>query len=70
MAYKVKVQNTCRCFLKSGMVEIQEFQTNEEAKKEAQRMIDVMNSTFCAKHVFDLKEQFGDYTIYIKPKEK
>ena len=51
MAYKVNVQNTCRCFLKSGMAESSEFETKEEAKKEAEYMIGVMNSTFCAKHV-------------------
>ena len=66
--YKLKVQNTCRCFLKSGMSDVQEFETKEEAKKEAEYMIGVMNSTFCAKHEFDLKEQFGDFTIYIKPR--
>lgn len=67
--YKVNVQNTCRCFLKSGMVESSEFDTKEEAQKEAEYMIGVMNSTFCQKHEFDLKEQFGDYTIYIKPRK-
>ena len=68
MAHKVKVQNTCRCFLKSGMSESSEFQTQEEAKKEAEYMIGVMNSTFCQKHTFVLNEQFGDYTIFIKPR--
>ena len=68
MAYKVNVQNTCRCFLKSGMAESQEFATQDEAQKEAEYMIGIMNSTFCNKHEFSLNEQFGDYTIYIKPR--
>ncbi|MCK4737636.1 MAG: hypothetical protein KAT10_03680 [Sulfurimonas sp.] len=68
--YKVKVENTCRCFLKSGMAESIEFNTKEEAKKEAEYMIGVMNSTFCQKHEFSLNEQFGDYTIFIKPRQK
>jgi len=68
MAHKVNVQNTCRCFLKSGMAESSEFETLEEAKKEAEYMIGVMNSTFCQKHEFSLKEQFGDFSIYIKPR--
>jgi len=68
MAYKVNVQNTCRCFLKSGMAETMEFDSKEEAKKEAEYMIGVMNSTFCQKHEFALVEQFGDFTIFIKPR--
>ena len=66
--YKVKVENACRCFFKSGMAEFSEFETKEEAQKEAEYMIGVMNSTFCNKHEFALNEQFGDYTIFIKPR--
>ena len=70
MAYKVKVQNVCRCFLKSGFGEQSEFSTKEEAQKEAEYMIGVMRSTFCQKHEFSLNETFGDYTIFIKPRSK
>jgi nucleoid DNA-binding protein len=66
--YKVKVQNVCRCFLKSGMAEKLEFQTKEEAKQEAEEMIEKMRSSFCQKHEFSISEQFGDFTIYIKPR--
>ena len=68
MAYKVKVQNVCRCFLKSGFGEDSTFATKEEAKKEAEYMIGIMQSNFCQKHEFALNEQFGDYTIFIKPR--
>lgn len=66
--YKVKVENACRCFLKSGFAEASEFQTADEAKKEAEYMIGIMKSNFCQKHEFDLNEQFGDFTIFIKPR--
>jgi len=66
--YKVKVQNSCRCFLKSGFSENTEFTTEAEAKKEAEYMIGIMKSTFCQKHEFALNEQFGDFTIFIKPR--
>jgi len=66
--YKVKVQNSCRCFLKSGFSENAEYDTQAEAKKEAENMIGVMRSSFCQKHEFALSEQFGDFTIFIKPK--
>ncbi len=65
--YKVKVENGCRCFFKSGMVESQEFQTKEEAQKEAEYMIGIMKSNFCQKHKFTITEQFGDFKIFIAP---
>lgn len=70
MAYKVTVENTCSCFLKSGMADIQEFDNKDDAKVEAERMIGEMQSNFCKKHEFALNEQFGDYTIFIKPRSK
>jgi len=68
--HKVKVENSCSCFLKSGLSELQEFKTQDEAKAEAEYMIGIMNSNFCAKHQFSLSEQFGDYTIFIKPRQR
>lgn len=66
--YKVKVQNVCKCFLKSGMSETQEFEDKDEAKDEAESMLASMQSNFCKKHEFSINEQFGDYTIFIKPR--
>ncbi len=66
--HSVKVQNVCRCFLKSGLHENLEFDTKEEAQKEADYMIGIMKSNFCQKHEFVITEQFGDFTIYIKPR--
>lgn len=67
--YKVKVQNACRCFLKSGFTELSEYASQEEAKKEAEYMIGIMKANFCQKHEFALNEQFGDFTIFIKPRD-
>ncbi len=66
--YKVIVPNTCSCFLKSGMAESQDFATKDEAKVEAERMVSTMQSKFCKKHDFSMQEQFGDYTVFIKPR--
>lgn len=66
--HKVKVENSCSCFIKSGLSEVLEFETEEEAVKEANKMLEKMNSTFCKKHEFSLNEQFGDFTIYIRPR--
>ncbi|MDQ7045630.1 MAG: hypothetical protein Q9M32_06945 [Sulfurimonas sp.] len=66
--YKVKVQNACSCFLKSGMGELLEFSTEEQAQKEAQKMLEKMQSGFCRKHEFSMSEKFGDFTILTKPR--
>ena len=66
--YKIKVYNSCSCMIKSGMADILEFDTEEEAKKEAQNMLQKMQSNFCKKHDFTLNEKFGDFEIYIRPR--
>lgn len=68
MAYKVKVQNVCKCFLKSGLAEVSEFASKDEAKNEAETMLKHMEDKFCKKHEFSINEQFGDYTVFIKPR--
>ena len=66
--YKVSVQNPCSCFIKNGFVELQDFDTKEEAENEAQNMMQIMKRSFCQRHDFSMLEKFGDYTIYIKPR--
>lgn len=66
--YKINIMNPCSCFVKSGLNALSEFDTKEEAQKEANRLISNMESNFCKKHEFSMIEQFGDYTIYIKPR--
>jgi len=64
--YKIKVENACSCFFKSGLFNNLEFEDKEEAKKKAEEMINKMESNFCQKHQFLLSEQLGDFTIFIK----
>ena len=66
--YKVEVQNPCRCFVKNGFVEKQEFETEVAAKEEADYLMKIMASNFCQKHEFSMTEQFGNFMIYIKPR--
>ena len=68
MKYKVEVKNPCRCFLRDGMAETQEFENEEEAAREAEQMLQHMKDNFCKKHEFDLHKDFTTYTIYIKPR--
>lgn len=66
--YKVKVEKQCSCFKKSGFPEVAQYETEDEAKQEAQLMCKKMNSDFCHKHEFSINERFGDYTINTKPR--
>jgi len=66
--YKVTVMNPCSCFNKNGFVESQNFSKKEDAKAEAEFLIETMQNKFCKKHEFSMIEQFGSYTIYIKPR--
>ena len=64
--FKVEVQNTCRCFLRDGLPETQEFVKEEDAKNEAESLLKYMQDNFCKKHEFDLQKSFAGYTVYIK----
>ena len=66
--YNVNVQNSCSCFIKSGLAQTQMFDTKEEAKAKAQELIAHMSNKFCQKHEFVMNERFGDFTIFIKPR--
>ena len=64
--YKVNVMNSCSCFIKKGFADTQDFSSQEEAKKEAESLLETMQTKFCKKHDFSMTEQFGSYTIYTK----
>ncbi|NOQ31084.1 MAG: hypothetical protein GQ570_08190 [Helicobacteraceae bacterium] len=64
---KVEVQNACRCFLRSGMVETQNFDSSLEAKEEAERMVATMKKDFCKKHDFIIQSLGENFKIMIKP---
>lgn len=65
--YTVKIQNACRCVLRSGMIENQTFATAEEAKREAEAMMEQMRRDFCKKHEFRLTQTGPIFTIVIMP---
>lgn len=65
MLFYVKVQGACSCYLKTGLPEVNQFKTLEEAKSEAEYIFGVMNSTFCHKHKFDLYQSGNDFIINI-----
>ena len=67
--YSVEVLNGCRCFIRDGLPEKQEFSSEEEAKNEATSLLNHMQKNFCKKHDFELTQEFSSYKIYIKPRK-
>lgn len=65
--YRVEVKNSCRCFLRSGMIENQHFASAAEAKAEAEAMVEQMQRDFCKKHRFVLTQTGFVFTVSIVP---
>ena len=63
--YKVKVENPCNCFNKSGFAQSSEFDSKEKAKEESEYLMRIMQSTFCQKHLFSVDENDEGFTISI-----
>jgi len=61
----VTINNPCSCAIKRGLPEIQNFSSKEEAQEEAESILEQMNTQFCQKHRFELKSEFGNFTIYV-----
>jgi len=63
--HQVSIKNPCSCTVKRALPETQEFDTKEEAEEEANRILEQMNTEFCKKHRFELKSEFGNFSIYV-----
>jgi hypothetical protein len=63
--YSVDIKNSCSCAIKRALPETQSFDSQEEAQEEANRLLQQMQDEFCQKHRFELRHEFGNYSIYI-----
>jgi hypothetical protein len=63
--YNVDIKNSCSCAIKRALPELQSFDSKEEAEEEANRLLEQMQDEFCKKHRFELRHEFGIYSIYI-----
>ena len=63
--YQVEIKNSCSCAIKRGLADIQEFDSKAEAEEEANNLLDMMQNEFCKKHRFELRNEFGNFCIYI-----
>lgn len=63
MIHKIEVMKRCGCFTKSGMSDVYEFKTRDEAFNEVQKLLKAMNNDFCGKHLFTYVELAGNFKI-------
>ena len=63
--YSVTIRNACSCAIKRALPEEQSFDTKEEAQEEAEQLLKQMQDEFCKKHRFELRNEFGNYTVMI-----
>lgn len=54
--------------MRDGGVEQQHFSTSNDAKEEAERLLERMEKNYCKKHQFVLTQMAGNYTITIAPR--
>jgi len=64
--HHVEIKNACSCAIKRGLPDKQTFDEREEAEEEANRILQQMQNEFCKKHRFELKNEFGNFVIYIR----
>lgn len=67
MEHHVIIEKLCSCAKKGGLNQVVSFDTKERALEGAQMQLTVMQSTFCAKHEFDITEVDAHYVIGMLP---
>lgn len=65
----ITVEKECGCFKKSPFEKIMSFETRDEAQKHLKSMKTRMNTMFCGKHHFEVKEDGENFFIEVSLKE-
>ena len=66
MSYIVDIEKHCGCVKKSGTEFPKKFEDLDEAKKEAIKLANEFNETFCQKHNFKVEENGDNLTIKVE----
>jgi len=61
--FKIIVDKECGCFKRSNLENNLEMDSKEAALIKSLEMKDHMNSKFCGKHEFDVKEEGDNFVI-------
>lgn len=61
--YTINVEQQCGCFKRSGHQAVTSFEDKDVALMEANEMVKDMNTNFCAKHAFIVREEGNTFTV-------
>lgn len=64
--YFVTIENPCRCCLRSGLPEQQQFANRADAKSEAEALQAEMKAKFCKKHDFFVERAPNGFKVAIR----
>ena len=64
--YTIDIEKKCGCVKKSDLEFPKTFEDKKEAECEALRLVNYMNSEFCKKHRFTVKEEGDTFKIYVE----
>jgi hypothetical protein len=61
--YTINLDRECGCFKRSPLENNVGFESKDDAMIEAQNMVNHMNTKFCKKHEFTLREDGQNFSI-------
>ena len=64
--YTIKVEKECGCFKKSAYENNMQLQNKDDALMQANLMVNHMNTKFCGKHDFAVREDGNDFVIGVE----
>lgn len=68
--FKIIVDKECGCFKRSNLENNLEMDSKEAALIKSLEMKDHMNSKFCGKHEFSVKEEGNDFIIHMSTPQR
>ncbi len=64
--FTIIADKECGCFKKSSFTNNKTFDSKDDALLEAQSMANHMNTKFCQKHEFELREDGANFAISVE----
>lgn len=68
--FTISVDKECGCFKKSDYTNNTTVESKDDALIEAQSMVNHMNTNFCQKHDFTLREEGNNFVISVNERAK
>ena len=68
--FTITVDKECGCFKKSSFTNNKTLTSKDDALIEAQSMLSHMNTKFCQKHEFELREDGDNFAIGLQERGK